>query len=285
MWNIVLRYSGRSLNSMKLPEVKYCLLKEKDKILYITINRPEVLNSLSHPASDELSSVWDFFEKENELRVAILTGKGTSFSAGFDLQWFAKQKSLTDPIHTASRDPTGFGRLTHRKSTKPIIAAVNGYAFGGGFELALACDIVIAVPEAKFGLPEPKVGLAALGGGLVRLPRLVGYQRAMNIILTARTLTSKEVLDLGIISEIVPADNLINRATEIAELIIKCSPDSILLSKRIAIESLENASVRELLLSQNQLPEFKALFKGSNLKEGITAFNEKRKPNWNTSKL
>ena len=168
-------------------------------LLIVTIKRPEVMNSVHPPANMELSDIFDTFVDDPELWVAIITGAGDrAFCAGNDLKYQAMGGKMT-PV------PKGFGGITNRFDLdKPIIAAVNGVAMGGGFEIALACDLVIAAENATFALPEPKVGLAALAGGLHRLPRQIGHKQAMGMILTGRHVPAKEGLSLGFVNEVAP---------------------------------------------------------------------------------
>ena len=153
-------------------------------ILTVTINRPEVMNALHPPAHAEFDEVWNEFEKDENLWVGIITGAGDrAFSAGNDLKFQAQNGGKMD-INIAS---SGFAGLTSRFDLKkPVIAAVNGVSMGGGFEIALACDLIIASTNAKFALPEPKVGLAALAGGMQRLPRQIGMKNALGMMLTGR---------------------------------------------------------------------------------------------------
>jgi len=217
-----------------------------------------------------------YFEQNKDLWVAIISANGTIFSAGFDLKWFSENLS-----NDVFRTPTTNSSVDFiPKISKPIIAAVNGGAHGGGFELVLCCDIVIACPDAKFQLPEPKVGLAAIRGGLVRLPRFVGYQRAMDIILTTRIVTVEEAHSIGLVSEIVDKNKLIPRATEIAKLIMSGSPDAIILSKRVAQLAMEESNMETAMRKQEHLPEYKKMMEGQNKKEGVIAFAQKRKPVW-----
>ena len=193
---------------------------------------------------------------------------------------------------------TGFGGLVQRETCfKPIIAAVNGIAHGGGFELALACDIIVASEKASFALPEPKRGLAALAGGLVRLPRVIGPHKALELILTGKTSTAQEGQAYGWVNDVVPHDKVLARAIEVAHLILECSPDSIAASKvccvrlfappphtcsfqRTVMLSLETPSVYRAIEGQNRLEEVRKMLKGDNMREGLTAFMQKRKPNW-----
>jgi len=271
------------MTQRKLPKTEFCTVEIKDKFLYVTLNRPNNANAMSPPFSRELSDVWDFFEEEPSLLVAIVTGKGRFFCAGFDLQWFSQ--NLKGGILTDVNTGKGFAGLTARTTlNKPIIAAVNGPAFGGGFELVLQCDIIIASPTAQFGFPEPKVGLAALAGGVPFLPNLLGYHRAMEILLTGRSFSANDALQMGLISQVVEGD-LIAKATEIANQIIACSPDSIKATKALAkISHLRPEYIQNLDL-QNRLPEVQAMLKSPNLVEGVTAFAQKRKPNWKLAKL
>ena len=180
-------------------ELKFSKVTRKGPITIVTLSRPEVYNALHTDAHFELNKVFDDFSADPEQWVAIVTGAGDkAFCAGNDLKWQAAGGKR-------GWDKGGFAGLTSRfDCDKPIIAAVNGVAMGGGFEIALACDLIIASENATFALPEPRVGLAALAGGLHRLPRQIGLKRAMGMILTARHVSAKEGQELGFVNEVVP---------------------------------------------------------------------------------
>ena len=182
---------------------EHCTVAKDGHVLTITINRPDRMNALHPPANAELAQAFDDFAAEPDLWVAILTGAGDrAFSAGNDLRYQAEGNAVTVPA-------SGFAGITSRYDLdKPVIAAVNGVAMGGGFEIALACDIIIASDNATFALPEPKVGLAALAGGLHRLPRQIGLKRAMGMILTGRSVPAAEGKELGFVHQVVPAAEL-----------------------------------------------------------------------------
>ena len=188
-----------------MPE--FCTAERDGHVLTITINRPERMNALHSPAHYEMDALFNEFESDPDLWVAILTGAGErAFSAGNDLRWQAEGG-------TRDRPASGFGGLTSRfNRTKPLIAAVNGVAMGGGFEMALACDIIIAAENARFALPEPRVGLAALAGGLHRLPRMIPLKRAMGMILTGRHVPAPEGMELGFVTELVPEGEALSAA-------------------------------------------------------------------------
>ena len=181
-------------------DLKFSKVTRKGPITIVTLSRPEVYNALHIDAHFELNKVFDDFSADPEQWVAIVTGAGDkAFCAGNDLKWQAAGGKR-------GWDKGGFAGLTSRfDCDKPIIAAVNGVAMGGGFEIALACDLIIASENATFALPEPRVGLAALAGGVHRLPRQIGLKRAMGMILTARHVSAKEGLELGFVNEVVPA--------------------------------------------------------------------------------
>jgi len=183
-----------------MPE--YCLVDKNNHVMTVTLNRPDRLNALHPPANAELGEVFDEFAADDDLWVAVITGSGRGFSAGNDLRYQAEGGERV-PM------PRGFAGLTSRFDlTKPVIAAVNGVAMGGGFEIALACDLIIASDKAVFALPEPKVGLAALAGGLNRLPRQIGVKRALGMILTGRHVSAAEGQALGFVNEVVPHEQL-----------------------------------------------------------------------------
>lgn len=247
----------------------------KGRVTVITLNRPEVMNAVHPPASWELHEAFDAFESDPDQWVAIVTGAGErAFCAGNDLKHHARGAAGRFP-------PTGFGGLTSRFSmTKPLIAAVNGVAMGGGFEMALACDIILASPNAQFALPEPAVGLAALGGGLLRLPRQIGLPRAMSMILTARRVSADEGKALGFVMEIAPQDGLLAAAQELAEQICRLSPLAIRASKQVALEGLNVADLAAATARQAELPAVRALVTSQDFLEGPRAFAEKRAPVW-----
>jgi len=252
---------------------EFCTAERDGHLLIVTINRPERMNALHPPANFELEGIFNDFAADPDLWVAIITGAGErAFSAGNDLRWQAEGNKLEVPA-------TGFAGLTARFDlAKPVIAAVNGVAMGGGFEIALACDLIIASDNAKFALPEPKVGLAALAGGLHRLPRQIGVKRAMGMILTGRQVPAEEGKELGFVNEVVPAADLMAAAKRWAGLIMECSPMSIRASKEAVYKGLDIANLNEAVTGK--YPAVAALFKSEDLIEGPRAFAEKRKPNW-----
>ena len=272
--------------------------------MIVTFNRPKAMNSMPAAMHCELSKIFRYFDTNDELWVAIVTGTGRAFSAGFDLKSAA---GLAPPEDTAidvttgidlnvqgpsggtpgKKDGqsipggTGFAGLTERKGIKPVIAAVNGIAHGGGFETALACDVLIASEKADFALPEPKVGLYAAAGGVVRLPRLIGFHNAMSMILTGRRVQAAEAKTLGICQYVVPHEDLMKTALEFADMILACSPDAIQASLQVAKRSMEEElSMVDAITIANKYPAALRMFQGPNTKEGPTAFSQKRKPNW-----
>ena len=251
---------------------EFCIVEKADHIMTVTINRPDRLNALHPPANAELGEVFDDFATDDDMWVAIITGQGRAFSAGNDLRYQAEGGKGV-PM------PRGFAGLTSRFDLdKPVIAAVNGISMGGGFEIALACDLIIASEEAVFALPEPKVGLAALAGGLQRLPRQIGPKRALGMILTARRVSAKEGYELGFVNEVVAADQLMTRARDWASQILACSPLSIRASKDVVYRSLDIASLEESMA--HGYDSVRRLVKSEDFIEGPLAFSEKRPPVW-----
>ena len=251
---------------------EFCLVDTTEHIMTIRINRPDRLNALHPPANAELGEVFDEFAANDDLWVAIITGEGRGFCAGNDLRHQAEGGQRV-PM------PRGFGGLTSRFDlTKPVIAAVNGVAMGGGFEIALACDLIIASDKALFALPEPKVGLAALAGGLQRLPRQIGPKRALGMILTGRHVTPQEGLDFGFVNEVAPHEQLMECALGWAKQILACSPLSIRASKDVVYRSLDIESLQASM--EIDYSSVRHLVRSEDFIEGPKAFAEKRQPNW-----
>lgn len=251
---------------------EFCLVEKKDHIMTVRINRPDRLNALHPPGNAELGQVFDEFAEDDDMWVAIITGEGRGFSAGNDLRYQAEGGERV-PM------PRGFGGLTSRFDlNKPVIAAVNGVSMGGGFEIALACDLIIASEKAMFALPEPKVGLAALAGGLNRLPKQIGPKRALGMILTGRHVTPQEGKELGFVNEVVAHEELMNAAMRWANLILECAPLSIRASKDVVYKSLDSASLQDSMEAQYE--SVKSMVGSEDFVEGPKAFSEKRPPNW-----
>jgi len=259
---------------------KYLLYEKKGRIAYVTINRPEVMNSICPPASDEMWEAFSDFRDDPEVWVVILTGAGEkAFSAGNDLKYQALHGS--DPAYMTINNPGRFGGITERfDCNKPMIAAVNGYALGGGFELALKCDIIIAADHAQFGLPEAKVGSIAGAGGIHRLPRMIPQKIALGMMFTARSLTAQEAYRIGLVNEVVPLKDLMSTADRWADDIVRGSPLTIQATKEAALKGLD-MKLEEALYTV--FPGTDRLFKSQDMLEGTLAFVEKRPPQWKGS--
>ncbi len=242
-------------------------------IFTVTINRPEVMNALHPPASAEMADAWDVFANDPQLWVAVICGAGgRAFSAGNDLKYQAAGSG------SAALPASGFGGLTSRFDLyKPVIAAVGGVALGGGFEIALACDIIIASDDASFGLPEPKVGMAALAGGLHRLPRQVGLKTAMAMMLTGRHIDAAEAYRIGLVQEVCSRETLSERASAWAEEIASCAPLSVRASKQAALAGL--GLPLETAMAERS-PAIYDMLHSEDYQEGPRAFAGKRRPRW-----
>lgn len=255
-----------------MPE--FCSAERDGKILTVTFERPEVLNALHPPAHVELEKIFDDFVADPDLWIAIVTGSGDrGFCAGNDLKYQAAGNT------GLMMGPKGFGGLTARyDNPKPLIAAVNGVAMGGGFEIALACDLIVASETAIFALPEPRVGLAALAGGMHRLPRQIPLKQAMGMMLTGRRVSAREGAEMGFVNEVVPPSELMAAARRWADQIAECAPLSVRATKQSAMEGLEKAGLEEAVNARYE--QIGAMFKSADFIEGPRAFAEKRKPNW-----
>jgi len=254
-------------------DYKFCEVQRDGWILKVTINRPEVRNALHPPANEELAGIFNAFEKDENLRVAILTGSGNqSFSSGNDLKYMASGNPMYIP-------KMGFAGLTSRTGRlKPVIAAVNGMALGGGLEIAMACDLIVAADHAKFGLPEVKVGLFAGAGGVQRLPRQIGKKAAMEMMLTGNAIDCNKALELGLINYAVPAEELIEKAQKLAYQIAQASPSAIQSTLKLYHETSDFASEEDAVTAPHTI--FDDLLNSNDFWEGPRAFAEKRKPKW-----
>ncbi|HWD66412.1 MAG TPA: enoyl-CoA hydratase-related protein [Caulobacteraceae bacterium] len=254
---------------------KFIIVERQGPVTVFTLNRPEVMNAVHSPMHFEMDEALNAFAADPGQWVGIITGAGErAFSAGNDLKWQAGGGEMKSP-------PSGFAGLTLRFDLdKPLIAAVNGVAMGGGFEIALACDLILASENALFALPEPRVGLAALAGGLHRLPRAIGVKRAMGMILSARRVSAEEGKDLGFVHEMTTPEGLMPAAYRLASQIGECSPMSIRASKEAVMRGLNEPSLEAAIRAQGRYPAVKALFRSDDFVEGPRAFAEKRAPNW-----
>ena len=256
-----------------MAEHEFCTVERDGRLLIVTLNRPERYNALHFPAHFELAEVWDEFAADPELWVAIVTGAGDkAFCAGNDLRFQAEG-------NVRKRCPTGFAGLTNRYDlNKPVIAAVNGFAMGGGFEVALACDLIVAAENAIFALPEPRVGLMAGAGGVHRLPRLIGQKRALGMILTGRRVGPEEGKELGFVNEVVPEGEAVAGARRWAGQILECAPISIRASKEAVYAGLDEATLEAAI--NRTYEEQHVLIDSADYIEGPKAFAEKRPPVW-----
>ncbi|EPS44790.1 hypothetical protein H072_1210 [Dactylellina haptotyla CBS 200.50] len=271
------------------PETKYTLVTfPTPHIVLVTINRPNQRNSLPFAAQWELHRIWTWYDSEPALRCAIITGAGPkAFCAGQDL---IELGSLTEDDYKNRpwefrHPPTRFGGISGRGGKKPIIAAVNGFAFGGGFEIVLNCDMTVASPSASFSLPEALRGIYAAAGGLPRLANVVGLPVATEIALTGRVLSAKEALDYKLINKIsTSADSLIDETIALAKKIEDLSPDAVIVTRAGLREAWKTGDVEAATKTVDDMYNHK-LMEGENRVEGLSAFAQKRKPVWRPSKL
>jgi len=259
-------------------EYEHIIVEKKDHITIVTLNRPEVLNALHPYIQLELGHALNEFEDEPNAWVAILTGVGEkAFSAGADLKWAATASAEEQrEAYVKVRNQNAY-LIRNFKITKPLIAAINGLAFGGGFELALSCDLMIAAEHATFCLPEPVVGRIPSGGGIHRLVRYLPYHLAMDILLTRKRMTAQDGVKYGFVKKVVPSDQLLEETENIANLIMEGSPLAIRTIKQMAVDGLQ-MTLKEALFAD--FPLFTKFLQSHDFREGPKAFAEKRKPIW-----
>jgi dehydration protein DpgD len=257
---------------------EFIKVEKKGHVTTVTINRPEVMNSISPLVSVEMDHAFNDFDADSEQWICIVTGAGEkAFSAGNDLKFQAVNGP--DKIREIMKGVKGgFAGLTSRFDCyKPFIAAVNGLALGGGFEIALACDIIIASENAGFGLPEPRVGLIPGAGGAHRLPRQIPYHLAQYMIMTSKRITPQQAMQYGLVAEVVPFAELMTTAEKIAGEILLAAPLSIRAAKEATVKGL-NVNLQEAV--STQFPGQLAMYQSEDFIEGPKAFAEKRPPNW-----
>ncbi|MGR3781048.1 MAG: enoyl-CoA hydratase-related protein [Albimonas sp.] len=251
---------------------EFCRVEREGALTLVTITRPERRNALHFHASEALQEVWDDFAADPDQHVAILTGGPDFFCAGNDLKWQAEGGKVGGVR-------SGFAGLCYRFDLdKPIIAAVNGIAMGGGFETVLNCDIVIADETARFALPEVKYGMAALAGGVHRLTRTIGRQRAMGIYLTGRMVSAAEGRDLGFVNDVAPAHGALEMARGWAETLLANGPLALQATKHVALQGLATADVG--VACRTEYWPVQRMKASADYVEGPKAFAEKRKPEW-----
>jgi len=251
------------------------VLEKRESIGLIKINRPEAMNSLNEDVLTGLDAVIDEAAADTEIRVIIITGEGKAFVAGADIAGMY-------PLDAKRGYEWGhLGQKVFRKietMDKPVIAAVNGFALGGGCELAMACDIRIAGAKAKFGQPEVGLGITPGYSGTQRLPRLVGKGKAMELILTGNIINAEEAALIGLVNMVVPQEDLLNESLELAKRIAENAPIAVAYSKKAITEGLETTDMNEAIEIEAEL--FGKCFETEDQKEGMKAFLDKRKPNF-----
>jgi len=257
---------------------EFITVEKKDHVTTVTINRPDVMNAIHPPAAQEMDTVFNEFDENPDEWVCIITGAGDrAFSAGNDLK-FQAEHGPAAVVEGVRKCKGGFAGITSRFDCfKPFIAAVNGLALGGGFEIALSCDIIIAAETASFGLPEPRVGLMAGAGGVHKLPRHIPYHLAMGMILTARRVPAQELAGYGLLNEVTPPEQLMQTANKWADDIKECAPLSVRASKEATMAGLHMSLAEAMPL---MVPGMAAMYSSEDLLEGPRAFAEKRKPQW-----
>jgi enoyl-CoA hydratase len=240
------------------------------EVLVVTIDRPEARNAVNLAVAEGIAAALDRLDEDEALRAGILTGAGGTFCAGMDLKAFV----AGERPYVGDR---GFAGITQRAARKPLIAAVEGWALAGGFEVALSCDLIVAARDARFGIPEVKRGLVAAGGALLRLPRRIPYHLAMELALTGEPIGAERAAELGIVSRLTQSGEALAGSHGLAALIARNGPLAIDATKRI-VEASADWTAGEAWERQGEIAG--PVFGSEDAREGATAFAEKRDPVW-----
>jgi len=251
------------------------LVERRGPVVIITLNRPEAMNAINASLAQALGDALEEFATDASLRAAVLTGAGRAFCAGADLKELAAGRS----VHDASHPERGFAGLVRHFVDKPIIAAVNGFALGGGTEMVLACDLAVMGEETSLGLPEVKRGLVAAAGGLLRLHRQIPPKVAAEAIFTGASIDASTALRWGLVNRVVPSAEVVETALALAEAIADNAPLAVRASKRIMMLSASGSDWDPRMWDMNE-SEFAAVRASGDAREGATAFSEKRHPVW-----
>jgi enoyl-CoA hydratase len=246
------------------------LVEERGRVLVLTMNRPQARNAMSLSLSNLLAEAFDELDRRDDLSVAVITGAGGTFCAGMDLKGFARGEIPIVPGR-------GFAGLVERPPRKPLVAAVEGHALAGGFEIVLASDLIVASDQATFGLPEVKRGLTANAGGLLFLRERIPYHVAMELILSGRTMPATEAAELRLVNRLVPAGTALDAAISLAEEIALNAPFALATSKRVVVESSDWPREEKFA---RQHAHVQPVRESADAKEGALAFIEKRSPVW-----
>jgi enoyl-CoA hydratase len=246
------------------------LTERRDRVLVITLNRPDQRNAVNAAVAEGIAAALDELDADAELSIGVITGAGKGFCAGMDLKAFVAGESP----YAGDR---GFAGITQRASVKPLIAAVEGFAVAGGLEVALSCDLIVAAQGARLGIPETKRGLVAAGGGLLRLPRVLPRNVAMEMALTGEPISAERGHELGLVSRLAEPGKALDSALELAGQIAQNGPLALAASKRILTESADWPDA-EFFERQGQIAG--PVMASEDAREGSTAFAQKRAPVW-----
>jgi enoyl-CoA hydratase len=246
------------------------LVERRDQVIVVTLNRPQVRNAVDRRVAEGMAAALEELDADPEARVGVITGAGGTFSAGMDLKAFLRGEV---PVV----EERGFAGIAGKSARKPLIAAVEGFAYGGGFEIALACDLIVAAADARFGIPEARRGLIAGAGGLIRLPRRLPYHVAMELALTGEPLVARRAAELGLVNRVAEPGGALEAAVELAGQVVRCAPLACEASKRI-IGGVADWTEEQAWARQAEIAG--SLFASADAREGAQAFAEKRDPVW-----
>ncbi|MFF7314369.1 crotonase/enoyl-CoA hydratase family protein [Streptomyces sp. NPDC008137] len=255
---------------MSTPETLVVRTERIGSALLITLDRPEARNAVNAAVAAQLAAALDELDADPALRAGVLTGEGGTFSAGMDLKAALRGES-------PEVEGRGFGGLTESEPAKPLIAAVEGFAMGGGFELALACDLIVAAEDARFGLPEVKRGLIAAGGGVIRLPKRIPHHLAMELLLTGEPVDGRRAGELGLAGRVTGNGQAVAEALRLAERLAENAPLALATVKRV-VRAADGAPDAEAFAFQRE--QMKTLMASADVREGMTAFAERRPARW-----